>query len=562
MFGPLFYYELVRLARNGRTTVLRCAYALAVFAALGVVYLIHFPGHSLLVTPLTAPTESANQLARLAEDFVFAVLFAQSLAVVLVGPAYVAGAIAEERVRGTLDLLFTTHLTDREIVLGKLAARAVQLGSIIMAGLPLLAMTQVWGGVDARFLLAAAVATVLNVVCVVAFCIRHSAELRTVKDAVAWSYFSTFKLIVYGNVFALTPATLFLVLLKAASGPYSVRIPWMPTSLEIFHPLVAILSCVAGNCLWTAFSVTMARRRLRPRADPTKDVVPVPPPVPAYLLPPVGERPLLWKETYPGGGLTTRRFESQLQGNWGAVLFLMPLVLLPALTIRWMVDFDLPVARNLGLFLVLMVAAAWSSVTAVRAAGRVCREREAGTLDTLLTLPVSLWQLLAAKWSGAVLFGRGFGYVLAVVVGVELVTGTLHPTGVVMLALALAVHLAFFAGLGVWLSLVCRTAVAARTTVAAVLLAFVVAAFQCTLATSTDRTKRAAPLPEWVHVADVTNPAGAWWFFTSFPDDAAARGGRSIPSLKAAAGGVLVFVALAGGLWLDSLRRFRRYRVD
>src|SRR3989442_1369449 len=30
LVGPLFYYELIRLARRGRSTVLRCVYALAV----------------------------------------------------------------------------------------------------------------------------------------------------------------------------------------------------------------------------------------------------------------------------------------------------------------------------------------------------------------------------------------------------------------------------------------------------------------------------------------------------------------------------------------------------
>src|SRR5262249_11663219 len=153
----------VRLARRGRSTVVRCAYAVAVFLALYASYQSRFPEHRLLDEPFASPASvSPGDLARLAERFVSAILAIQSLAILVLTPAYLAGAVVEEKERGTLDLLFTTHLRDREIVLGKLAGRLVHLAGILAAGLPLLTLVQLWGGVDIYALLAAFLVTALN----------------------------------------------------------------------------------------------------------------------------------------------------------------------------------------------------------------------------------------------------------------------------------------------------------------------------------------------------------------------------------------------------------------
>src|SRR5262249_48760671 len=60
----------------------------------------------------------------------------------------VSASVHEERDKGTLPLLFTTQLTAREIVRGKWVARVVHVGSILLGGLPVLALIQLWGGID------------------------------------------------------------------------------------------------------------------------------------------------------------------------------------------------------------------------------------------------------------------------------------------------------------------------------------------------------------------------------------------------------------------------------
>jgi len=101
MFGPLFRYELIRLARRGLQPRLRAAFALLLLAVLLLAYLAAFPGVGplQLLTHIDEPltTESAG---RFGERFVSAFLLVQVAAVVLMTPAVVVGAVADERDRG------------------------------------------------------------------------------------------------------------------------------------------------------------------------------------------------------------------------------------------------------------------------------------------------------------------------------------------------------------------------------------------------------------------------------------------------------------------------------
>src|SRR5262249_17082669 len=75
-------------------------------------------------------------------------LLVQGVAVLILAPLYFGGAISEEKERGTLDFLLTSHLSSREIILGKFAARLLGVAGVLLTGLPVLALTALWGGVD------------------------------------------------------------------------------------------------------------------------------------------------------------------------------------------------------------------------------------------------------------------------------------------------------------------------------------------------------------------------------------------------------------------------------
>src|SRR5262249_22233002 len=162
------YCAVVRLARRGRGTLLRMLYTLLLLA---VLYLVHRSHMAWLDMRSSTPSRAApagwsggtNALARLAETFVYAVLATQMLGAVLLAPVCVAGTIPEEKERKTLELLFTTGLGDHEIVVGKLLGRLTYMLGILLAGVPVLSLTQFFGGVDMGVILCACVLTALLV---------------------------------------------------------------------------------------------------------------------------------------------------------------------------------------------------------------------------------------------------------------------------------------------------------------------------------------------------------------------------------------------------------------
>src|SRR5207247_9608318 len=95
-----------------------------------------------------------TEMARFAASFFHTFLIVQFLAVLLLAPAFTAGAIAEEREKGTLSDLLTTQLLSREIILGKLFSRLSQLVLLLLVGVPILSLLQLLGGLDPALLAA------------------------------------------------------------------------------------------------------------------------------------------------------------------------------------------------------------------------------------------------------------------------------------------------------------------------------------------------------------------------------------------------------------------------
>src|SRR5262245_37960183 len=82
LVGPLFLFDLVRLARRGRTVPLRCAYGLLLLAGLCLAFSGQFGGDNLL-TFSSGPSVEPNALARFAERFFEVFLLLQGVAVLV-----------------------------------------------------------------------------------------------------------------------------------------------------------------------------------------------------------------------------------------------------------------------------------------------------------------------------------------------------------------------------------------------------------------------------------------------------------------------------------------------
>lgn len=91
--------------------------------------------------------------------------FVQLLLVALLAPVFTAAAITQEKDSQTYDILLATPLTNGQIVLGSLMSRLFFVFSLLLSGVPIFSITQIFGGVAIgsivqSVLLAAVTATV------------------------------------------------------------------------------------------------------------------------------------------------------------------------------------------------------------------------------------------------------------------------------------------------------------------------------------------------------------------------------------------------------------------
>jgi len=139
--------ELLVTSRRGRSYVLRAAYLAALAMYVVGVYLS-------LVPDGTVGSYGSYQMAQLGKSVISSIVFFQMAGATLVAVALASTALHEEINRRTLAALLTTPLSDRQVVVGKLVGRLMQLLSLILLIFPLLGVVRVFGGVDFAYILA------------------------------------------------------------------------------------------------------------------------------------------------------------------------------------------------------------------------------------------------------------------------------------------------------------------------------------------------------------------------------------------------------------------------
>ena len=127
-------------------------------------------------------------LSGYAEDFFYWFMIVQLGSAVVFTPAYLAGAIAEDKDRRRFDFLFATQLESQEIILGRYLARVANLLCLLLAGLPVLSFVQFWGGVDPDLVLAGSAGVVLTVISIASFTLYQSVRAAKTRDALVASY--------------------------------------------------------------------------------------------------------------------------------------------------------------------------------------------------------------------------------------------------------------------------------------------------------------------------------------------------------------------------------------
>jgi ABC-type transport system involved in multi-copper enzyme maturation permease subunit len=167
---PLLGKELVEQAARKQMYVLRLTYALLLFGGFCFYYLRYLS------------EGSVQALGRGLGPFLFLVQ-AQSIAIYLFLPPLMAGAIAQEKERDTLGLLFLTDLTPWELILQKYVGRLIPMLTLLLLSLPLLAVAYSLGGVSFSMLVFSAATLFLTCLAVGALALECSAHQATTLQA-------------------------------------------------------------------------------------------------------------------------------------------------------------------------------------------------------------------------------------------------------------------------------------------------------------------------------------------------------------------------------------------
>jgi ABC-type transport system involved in multi-copper enzyme maturation permease subunit len=139
--NPILLRVVETGGRRHRDLFVRCGY-------LGLLILVVFvaivsSGGSNSGTSLTALAQTSAQLFK-------QMSYLQLGLVALLAPVFTAGAITQEKDSQTYDILLATPLTNGQIVLGSLLSRLFFVVALLISGIPIFSITQIFGGVAIR----------------------------------------------------------------------------------------------------------------------------------------------------------------------------------------------------------------------------------------------------------------------------------------------------------------------------------------------------------------------------------------------------------------------------
>jgi ABC-type Na+ efflux pump permease subunit len=503
MVGSVLHQEMLLGSRRTRLYILRWVYAiLLLLQVLGIVlWILLEVAVNTRARTNADPSQVFNQIpfaSIVGGTFAEFYVYQQMILLLLATPAFVAGAITDEKRRGTLQYLLTADLDTRHIVLGKLFGRIAQVGLLMISGLPLFCLMAGFGGIEPATLVLTAVIFIAPLFALSSATLLASVLCKQTRDAVLVLYvFGALGWIavafIGGPLDYLNP----LFTLSVAWGPFH-DINW---SDLLFRLGIEVLSwgMIGGVCL--AISVWQLRpvyiRELESSPGKKSRFF-------AFQREPIGDDPVRWRERHvesltptvfkvflifliplwivpylliyfftPATGGTTRRLS-----QWPGVVLVAALTTLTSSFLLWLclppgttfagftqalLHFDvrrlqamLPDGAKTAEWFWLQglgVMLLFSLVVGIRCSGAVTGEREKQTWEAVLLTPISARQLVHSKlWgvlSGMVWFLLAYAapaLLLSVVGGL----GALAWTAVWLATTVVGIY--FIGAAGIWAS--------------------------------------------------------------------------------------------------------------
>jgi hypothetical protein len=425
MIGSVLTFELLRASRRGWHHWLLWIYGGWLLLQVVVVFLLHLAGHWDVIHQREVQPEL---FAAYSQKLVEQLVVQQFLLLFLVVPAFAAGSISDDKIRGTLQEWLITDLNASEIVGGKLVAQVVQIGTLSLAGLPLFAFFGAFAGMDLGALAALLLTVLVQLMALSAASLLASVWCKRTTTAVFSVYLAALALFAFARWLRLDEYFHPFYLLKAA---------WL--HVDHVHLIQRLLRMGLAWGTVVVVCWTLAVWRLRPayrrqlasegiRAGSLRGL---------HHRPPVSSNPLRWKERWlgevplpPALRRLSRPFAvagttllTLAVGAWILLAHLPPTVgwrqvLVMALTS------DIPSLLSVWrrstpsstpfLLLALTVMAVFTLGVGIRCSGVVSGERERKSWETLLTTPMEPRHILRGKLWGVIDSARP--YLLAYII--------------------------------------------------------------------------------------------------------------------------------------------------
>jgi ABC-type transport system involved in multi-copper enzyme maturation permease subunit len=361
---------------------------------------------------------SYRELAAAGASSFAATAYLQIGLICLIAPLFMAGAIAQEANPRTWDILLTTPLSATQIVIGNLLGRLYLIIALLLSSLPLFALTQYFGGVPGRTVLQSYVIAICAAMLVGAIAITISVVRIAGRRSVLFFYIAvvTYLAITWAADIALRANT-FQVTWLTPLNPFLVQESLLnPTN---YAPLAStdipnagrlsrlwLTNPVGAMALWTSlasaaliiFGATTVRIIAstggtlwqRPGARAQKN----------RAARSVWKNPIAWREASTRASSLSKKLSRwvfiMLGMGWGvAILVIHHRSTAPTANQEMRL---LVMATLLTETLIIVLLALNMSATSVS------REREDGTLDLLLTTPITPREYLWGKLRGLLSF--------------------------------------------------------------------------------------------------------------------------------------------------------------
>ncbi|MCH7872574.1 MAG: ABC transporter permease subunit [Planctomycetes bacterium] len=446
---------LVRVVSAGGK---RTRHLMARIIYLAVLFTVMIVGQSILTSGGSA---SLATLAKQSSQVFMYVSITQLLMMSFIAPVFTAGAITQEKDSNTFNILLTTPLSDGQIVLGSLMSRLYFVWVLLLSGLPVFCITMIYGGVTTTevfvsFALAASTALLTGSLAIAISVLKIGTQ-RTI-----FSYFmgiAIYLLVVFAiglTAFGQLPAS------EVASGPLfnGNRMSW----LAPIHPFLALFvvtgqtpaptmgavqhygwpwrwmlaypqyGYIVLTTLFSALVIALSLFAVR-RATKTTD---------GGLLDRIKSRftkeqgtelrqkprhvwanPIAWREATTRGSAAGR---SGMRWAFAVIGIALGFHLLLATEYGW---FGMSLA-NAGSALTALVWIELAIILLVvtnTAAATLTRERDAGTMDLLLSTPMTSKYIIAGMLRGLVSFVIPLIVVPTVTVLIFVVRDFFRPAG-------------------------------------------------------------------------------------------------------------------------------------